>query len=198
MLRCLWNFKEISNFNTKSRDCESAIDLTKWTWQISCGLVYVNPSISFSNALLPQWMAKIDPGSHFMARMNTDTFRHLCNIQHTALFFTTWWRHQKETFSALLALCAGNSLVAGEFPAQKPVTRSFNVFFDLRLNKRLSKQPWERKAIRFPQWQNITLTWYSLVMIVALVCRSDTHKCLDRKQSVLENECIVIISPYLL
>ena len=29
----------------------------------------------------------------------------------------------------------------GEFPAQRPVTRSFDVFFDLRLNKRLSKQP---------------------------------------------------------
>ena len=28
----------------------------------------------------------------------------------------------------------------GEFPTQKPLTRSFDVFFDLRLNKRLSKQ----------------------------------------------------------
>ena len=47
-----------------------------------------------------------------------------------------------ETFSALLALCAGNSPATGEFPAQRPVTRSFDVFFDLRLNKRLSKQSW--------------------------------------------------------
>ena len=30
----------------------------------------------------------------------------------------------------------------GEFPAQRPVTRSFDVLFDLHLNKRLSKQPW--------------------------------------------------------
>ena len=44
--------------------------------------------------------------------------------------------------SALLAICAGNSPVPGEFPAQRPVTRSFDVFFDLRLNKRLSKQSW--------------------------------------------------------
>ena len=51
-----------------------------------------------------------------------------------------WWRHQMETFSALLAICAGNSLVTGQFPTQRPVTRSFDVFFDLRLNKRLSKQ----------------------------------------------------------
>ena len=47
-----------------------------------------------------------------------------------------------ETFSALLAICAGNSPVPGEFPTQRPVTRSFDVFFDLRLNKRLSKQWW--------------------------------------------------------
>ena len=43
---------------------------------------------------------------------------------------------------ALLAICAGNSPVPGEFPAQRPVTRSFDVFFDLRLNKRLSKHSW--------------------------------------------------------
>ena len=47
-----------------------------------------------------------------------------------------------ETFSALLALCEGNSPVTGEFPSQRPVTQSFDVFFDLRLNKRLSKQSW--------------------------------------------------------
>ena len=52
----------------------------------------------------------------------------------------SWWRHQMETFFALLALCEGNSPVTGEFPSQRPVTRSFGVFFDLRLNKRLSKQ----------------------------------------------------------
>ena len=45
-----------------------------------------------------------------------------------------------ETFSALLAFCVGNSLVTGEFPAQRPVTRSFDVFFDLRLNKHFSKE----------------------------------------------------------
>ena len=47
-----------------------------------------------------------------------------------------------ETFSALLAICAGNSPVPGEFPTQRPVTGSFDIYFDLRLNKRLSKQSW--------------------------------------------------------
>ena len=53
-----------------------------------------------------------------------------------------WWSHEMETFSTLLAICAGNSPVTGELPGQRPVTRSFDVFFDLRLNKRLSKQSW--------------------------------------------------------
>ena len=54
----------------------------------------------------------------------------------------SWWRHQMETFSALLALCAVNSPVTGEFPPQRPVTQAFDVFFDLRPNKRLNKQSW--------------------------------------------------------
>ena len=54
-------------------------------------------------------------------------------------YHRSWWRHRMETFSALLALCAGNSPVTGEFPTQRPVTLSF-FFFDLRLNKPLCKQ----------------------------------------------------------
>ena len=61
-----------------------------------------------------------------------------------------------ETFSALLAICAGNSPVPGEFPAQRPVTRSFDVFFDLRLNKRLSKQSrgWWFETLSLPLWRH--------------------------------------------
>ena len=44
-----------------------------------------------------------------------------------------------ETFSALLAICAGNSPVNGEFPAQRPVTRSFDIFFDLRLEQTMAR-----------------------------------------------------------
>ena len=47
-----------------------------------------------------------------------------------------------ETFAALLAICAGNSPVPGEFTTQRPVTRSFDVYFDLRPNTRLSKLSW--------------------------------------------------------
>ena len=61
------------------------------------------------------------------------------------IWIKSFWfmrRHQMETFSELLALRAWNSPVTGEFPAEWPVTRSFDVFFDLRLNKRFSKQSW--------------------------------------------------------
>ena len=51
-----------------------------------------------------------------------------------------WGRHPMETFSALLAIGAGNSPIPSEFPSRRPVTQSFYVFFDLRLNKRFSKQ----------------------------------------------------------
>ena len=49
-----------------------------------------------------------------------------------------------KAFSALLAFCAGNSPVTGEFPAQRPVMRNFDVFFDLRPNQQFSKQ-WIRR-----------------------------------------------------
>ena len=44
-----------------------------------------------------------------------------------------------ETFSALLAICAGNSPVPGELPTHRPVARSVDVFFDLRPNKQLNE-----------------------------------------------------------
>ena len=53
-----------------------------------------------------------------------------------------WWRHQMKTSSAWLDISAGNSPVTGEFPSQRPVTQSFDILFDLRLNKRLNKQWW--------------------------------------------------------
>ena len=74
-----------------------------------------------------------------------------------------WWRHQMETFSALLAICAGNSPVSGEFPGQRPVTRNFDVLFDLRLNKRLSKQWWGWcfETLSHPLWRHCNGTTLS-------------------------------------
>ena len=87
----------------------------------------------------------------------------------------TWWRHQM-TFSALLAFCEANSPVTGDFPSQRPVTRSFDVFFDLRLNKRLGKPPsrWWLWAHQNTQllilcgclWETIMLTIKMIMLIM--------------------------------
>ena len=71
----------------------------------------------------------------------------------------SWWRHQMETFSASLALCEGNSAVTGEFPSQRPVTRSFDVFFDLRLKKWLSKHSRRRwfETLSHSLWRHCNL-----------------------------------------
>ena len=75
------------------------------------------------------------------------------------------------SFSALLALCAGNSPVTGEFPTQRPVMRSFDVFFDLRLNKRLSKQSWGwwSETSSSSLWRHCnTLSWPQLCASLGL------------------------------
>ena len=80
-----------------------------------------------------------------------------------------------ETFSALLALCAGNSPVKGEFPSQRPVTRSFSVYFDLHLNKRLSKQP-RRRWLETP---SISL-WRQCNMSIKLFLFINSYRWLPR------------------
>ena len=89
--------------------------------------------------------------------------------------YTSWWRHQMETFSALLALCVGNSPVTGEFPSQRPVTRSFGVFFDLRMNKQLSKQSRRR------WFENHRANYDTTVMWMIHICI--WHHCSPIKSS---------------
>ena len=97
-------------------------------------------------------------------------------------FCSTWWRHQMETFSALLAFCVGNSPVIGEFPAQRPVTRIFDVFFCLCLNQHLSKQRrrrWLETPMRLiwrhcndltPWSSRLLFVWWSQHPCVFVVC----------------------------
>ena len=81
-----------------------------------------------------------------------------------------------ETFSALLAIFAGNSPVPGEFSAQRPVTLSFDVFFDLLPNKRLSKQwwGWWFETPSSPLWRHCNED-YPLVMYILTTFESGTH-----------------------
>ena len=87
-------------------------------------------------------------------------------IEFKLVMINSWWRHQMETISALLALCAGNSPVTGEFPSQRPVTRNFDVFFDLGLNKPLRKQSrrWWFETPSCPLWRHCNvITYYDRV-----------------------------------
>ena len=66
--------------------------------------------------------------------------KNLYGLTHWPLGYT-WWHHGPALLR-VTGLCAGNSPVTGEFPAQRPVTRSFDASFDLRLHKHLRKQSW--------------------------------------------------------
>ena len=98
-----------------------------------------------------------------------------------SLSAATWWRHQMETFSALLVICAGNSPVPDEFPTQRPVTRSFDVFFDLLLTKRLSKQSWGwwLETLSRPLWRHRNegplqaQRWYSIIISCNMMTSSN-------------------------
>ena len=73
-----------------------------------------------------------------------------------------------ETFSASLTICVGNSTVTCEFPAQRPVTRSF-VFFDLRLIKRFRKQSWGRWLMALLLWW-IDMSWTLCSTVIIALC----------------------------
>ena len=99
------------------------------------------------------WMTRNSPSSSFIWHnrpkyyIRNASFWRCCSwyifeMVHDSCHIFPCWRHQMEIFSALLAICAGNSPVSGEFPAQRPATQSFDVFFDPCLNKRLSEQSW--------------------------------------------------------
>ena len=90
-------------------------------------------------------------------------------VQRCSCIKISWRHHQMETFSALLAVCVENSLVTYEFPSQRPVTRSYDVLFDPRLNKRVNEQSW------LGIWDAIALIMTSLqctlnVLFVTVIC----------------------------
>ena len=83
-----------------------------------------------------------------------------------------WWRHQMEIFSALLAICAGNSPVTSEFSTQRPVPWSCDVFFDPRLNKRLIKQwwGWWFETLSRPLWRHCNYQYTNWCTYVDAEC----------------------------
>ena len=70
----------------------------------------------------------IPPILYYVGLIQLPVKRFMQKSQRIKAVGSAWWRHQMETFSASLALCAGNSPVTSEFPLQRPVMRSFDVF----------------------------------------------------------------------
>ena len=87
----------------------------------------------FSRNILCLWCSSYQNYAH-VCLMKFLVVDH-CSIEHDEVikckYFPRYW-----------SFVRGNSPVTGEFPTQRPVTRSFDVFFDLCLNQRLSKQSW--------------------------------------------------------
>ena len=149
-----------------------------WSWHLT-GMSYDNVIMSSGWHTLrfsshPDDIANFDFSQHAVAlqRFRTEALSgpFFFNFKRPWLDpegLVPWWRHQMETFSALLAICAGNSPVPGEFPAQRPVTQSFDVFFDHPLNKRLSKQwwCWWFETLSRPLWRHCNAMKYSFYWV---------------------------------
>ena len=109
-------------------------------------------ALTYNTMTLVQWSKLGECGemAHNIV-LNLMMYYKLNRAQNTVHMMTSM-----ETFSALLAFCVGNSLITGEFPAHRPVTRSFDVFFDLRPSKRLSKQScgWWFETLLRPLWRH--------------------------------------------
>ena len=104
-----------------SRRCEDLIYQSRW--------------LETSWVIMTRCLIGYSDGAKVLFRIDES-----CNVSLHMSILKTWWRNQMETYFALLDLCVGHSPVVGEFPSQRPMTRSFDVFCRPHLNKRLSEQ----------------------------------------------------------
>ena len=135
---------------------------SEWTGSFTRDPLPIDKQLEYSHATLPiLFHVAVGRITIIQGMKQLPTFEHeilessqLTDAAINVFYNVSWRRHQLETFSALLAHCAGNSPVTAEFPAQRPVTRSFDVFFDLCPNKRLGKQSrgWWAETPSSPLW----------------------------------------------
>ena len=129
--------------------------LVKGASAISCG-VGVSKTISlwpyfrsclFIKTLVTSWK----PLSYLEEVATIELRRHLSNMNAVKKNLTNAFVRSKISLSEKLTLP-----VTGEFPSQRPVTRSFDVFLDLRPNIRLSKQSqdWWFETLSRPLWRH--------------------------------------------
>ena len=166
----------VVNYTRRRKMTAIYLERTEFGTVTSLGFQCTRPSVCCSRWLLRCEGKTIKIANYFKklfpCACQLSKWRRLCSYgspwrwQIDALynlgFMNTYWSflsagcHQMETFSALLAICVGNSPVPGEFPTQRPVTRNFGVFFDLSPNKLLSKQScgWWFETPSHPLWRH--------------------------------------------
>ena len=136
------------------------------------------------------------------ARYNVNQFQLLTADDVVLLFSKSGCYLQRpwtSSSSALLALCAENSPVTAEFPSQRPMTRSFDVFFDIRLNKRLSKQSWgwwfetpSRSLLRHCNGSDVLCSFSHpsfLIIKTLVICIITYHVDFDRCHRSWDGTC---------
>ena len=123
-----------------------------------------------------RWIASTDAS-------NTELWWILCCWPQLRLLCTMMTSSNWNTFRVAGHLC-------GEFPAQRPVMRSFDIFFDLRLNKRLGKQSWGWwfETLSRPLWrhsndqsrrlvhgQKSSWRWNETTQLLCVTSQKNTH-----------------------
>ena len=107
-------------------------------------------------------------------------------VPYVVVVMTIWWRHQMQTFSALLASCAGNSPVPGEFLAQRPVTRSFDVFFGcVWINEWVNN----REAVDLSRYR----AHYDVIVINYCVTRDDNVSIMPTLIMSMHTPCTYVL-----
>ena len=80
-----------------------------WWWDVWCNHCENRNIWHITNIIDVLW--SINFGICFMELVTTHTKHISCYLRSVC---STWWRHQRETFSTLLALCEGNPPVTGD------------------------------------------------------------------------------------
>ena len=106
-----------------------------WSWMISKRPA--GHSLRSRGSYVRQWM-----GHHRFTCSSLNPLLDYCWLSSNGPEEKIQWNMMTSSNGNIFCVTGPLSLVTGEFPSQRPVTRSFDVFFDLRLNKRLSKQSW--------------------------------------------------------
>ena len=133
----LWRFKSPKLWDSSQR--AASTESVSVSWGHHTREIHMYSTTRLQGFLTATWTQTfdLDNTSHLHGQLSTK-YKPISPNEYE--LSDTWWRHQMETFSAVLAICAGNSPVTGEFLSQRPVTQSSDIFVAMRMKKQLSKQ----------------------------------------------------------